>query len=334
MKASTFFFSLLLLLSEGCSTAVKNQPQTFEDFLKIYSESENKNSDEDLRRVLSGLSLPEQLRWGKEAIKAGVNLNKQRVQRIALVASQTIESSISSEEKAAFARSHDIFGPDFQLAEIKKGKRKIFVTDPAFWFSTLNIHDALVDVVVGLKPESLKAEETLLDKKLFGQENVGLGVGRGVLNTSYAQFEAIIRVTKPKPGATFVDIGAGDGRLGFLIGLKYPRLAFKGYEIVPTRVTSSKKAAGFLKLPPSVEFIEQDLSDPRFSLPEAEFFYMFNPVSSATRQKIWADLKKVAGKRPITLITLLMKPEEIPSWLKPVAEIDFGRKDNILIWKN
>lgn len=116
--------------------------------------------------------------------------------------------------------------------------------------------------------------------------------------TSYHFFHRLITQIPLNSGDTVVDMGMGFGRLGFVIGATRPELNFKGYEIVSERVIEANRVHQLMGLPPSIEFLHQDLADPNFKLPDAKLYWAYNPVSAQTGNKLWLDLikKAKAGK--------------------------------------
>lgn len=88
-----------------------------------------------------------------------------------------------------------------------------------------------------------------------------------------------------RPGEKFVDIGSGHGLPSMVFGALNPNVEVVGYEIIRPKVMASQKSANKYGLE-NVSFILQDLSDPKFKLPPANYFYFFNPVMP----KIVADL--------------------------------------------
>jgi hypothetical protein len=174
--------------------------------------------------------------------------------------------------------------------------------------------DAVLDSLLGLR--ILEVEEkwvpsgrglergASVDSALGEASWSGSGVlSRSSLNTPYLElFEVLDRVS-PAPGSHFVDLGAGFGRLGFVIGLCLEGVRFTGYEIVAPRVEESRRAASLLELPVEIRFEVQDLAAPGWAPVEADYYFLYDPVNRDTLVKVLADLRKVSAARTIRLIS-------------------------------
>ena len=128
------------------------------------------------------------------------------------------------------------------------------------------------------------------------------GAGIGV-QTSYATILIAIDELAPLAGQTIIDLGSGYGRVGFIIGLLRPDVEFIGYEYVPHRIDVSNAVAKKAGLEKSVKFFTQDLAASDFRIPEADIYYMYDPFSQETYEKVFAQLKAMGRERSITVAT-------------------------------
>lgn len=112
--------------------------------------------------------------------------------------------------------------------------------------------------------------------------------------------------------ATFIDIGAGSGEPALILAPRFLRVTFKGYEVVREKVEFANNNARRFGLK-NVSFEEQNLSDPNFRVPAADFYYLYRPVHAYIIKKIINDiLISTADQRKVTFfLRLLNVPEEL-----------------------
>lgn len=150
----------------------------------------------------------------------------------------------------------------------------------------------------------------------FGQERVWQGYD-SMPQTGWLELREMMAGLDLKPGQTVVDLGAGFGRLGMLLGLLYPEVSFIGYEIVPERVEESKRVQKILGLSKSkVQFIPVDMSLASFKPAMADIYYAWYPVSETTGEKLFRDLKEISITRPFRLVLLSGFAAKDFSWLE------------------
>jgi hypothetical protein len=128
--------------------------------------------------------------------------------------------------------------------------------------------------------------------------------GSGVnVQSSYATLLNILRNTKRETKITIVDLGAGYGRLGFVVGILYPQYFFIGYEIIQHRVDSANITALQFEISDRVQFTTQDLSALDFIIPDADIYYMYDPFIVETYHHVLEQLVKIGNRKKITIIT-------------------------------
>jgi SAM-dependent methyltransferase len=113
------------------------------------------------------------------------------------------------------------------------------------------------------------------------------------------------------PGRTFVDLGAGSGKVVLLVALLTGARAY-GVEIDPELVAHARAAARALALDGAV-FIEGDMRT--VPLPAADVYYSFIP--SARSADVIARLAPVAAEQRIRLFAQRLDLERLP-WLRAV----------------
>lgn len=128
----------------------------------------------------------------------------------------------------------------------------------------------------------------------------GSGVG---VQSSYTTLLMMLRYLKISTGAEFVDLGAGFGRVGFVLGLMRPDIRFRGYEFIADRVTAANLIAKNFGVDQHVCFQAQDLSALDFQIPVAEVYYMYDPFTDETYQHVLKQLVEIGAKKRITVVT-------------------------------
>jgi precorrin-6B methylase 2 len=107
---------------------------------------------------------------------------------------------------------------------------------------------------------------------------------------------------KPAAGQTVVDLGAGYGRLGFVISRHYEGVRFVGYELGAERVAEGRRALRAAGIDPGlIELIQADLAAPDYEPIAADFYFIYDYGTRDAIAKTLADLQKLARQRPITV---------------------------------
>jgi hypothetical protein len=185
--------------------------------------------------------------------------------------------------------------------------------------------DRVVDECFGIRIEevhkAVMANPTY--KVKFKGETLYLEIPPYFLNTSYVDFQSMIETVGLKPGETLVDIGCAIGRMGFFIGLNYPKSNYIGLEVVTERVKEADRVAKHWDFK-NLEFVEQDLAEDGFKMPRADYYFAYDPVGGPTREKLFRQFKEYAKDKPFKLIAMQGNPgffkylEDVP-WLKEVG---------------
>jgi hypothetical protein len=153
-------------------------------------------------------------------------------------------------------------------------------------------------------------------------ERIFAGTGLGV-QSSYASILVALDQVRLPQGGTFIDLGSGYGRVGFVIGFLRPDAQFIGYEYVPHRVQAAEDTAKRAGISDHVHFIAQDLSDRSFRIPEADVYYMYDPFSQETYRYVFEQLREIGRRKPITVAT----KGRANDWFKNAIEGDLWSLD-------
>lgn len=158
-------------------------------------------------------------------------------------------------------------------------------------------HAAGVDELLGLR---VKETEARLRDPRDGQQR-WLGTHPSVFLTPYVELRAWLEQVAPKAGETVVDLGAGYGRLGFVLARHYPEVSFLGFELVPERVEEGSRAlARFGARHARLEVA--DLAAAAFMPPAAEVYFVYDYGTREAIEKTLADLREIAKGRPIRVV--------------------------------
>lgn len=177
--------------------------------------------------------------------------------------------------------------------------------------------------------ENLPVLEVHQPERLY--ENSGVRV-----QTSYLTIFKVLDHLALKEGAHLIDLGSGFGRVGLAAGLWRNDLRFSGYEYVGERVEASRVSAERSGISDRVQFETQDLSDPRFVIPGADAYYLYDPFSDSTYQHVIGRLIEVGASRRISVIAkagardAFARQVESALWEKPES-LD---EDTILVFRS
>lgn len=115
-----------------------------------------------------------------------------------------------------------------------------------------------------------------------------------MLLTPYSELFDLCSKLTLDPGSRIVDLGAGYGRLGFILGDHYPEVNFLGLEIVPERVEEGNLCLARRRCT-RAELLVQDLTSDDFTLPEADVYFLYDYGKVAHIRKTLNQLD--AGQR-------------------------------------
>lgn len=197
-------------------------------------------------------------------------------------------------------------------------KQNLMVADPNIVFSVDQIKFELK--IAQKDYASAKAQATFLDEK-FGYQCLRIenklledhqntrnkgqqfwyGLDLQSLQTPYSEIVEMIDHLKPQSGDLWLDLGAGYGRIGMVLGLLQPDVRFIGYEYVSLRVQEGNRIYKKWNIP-SAELIQVDLADDCFEIDEADLYFIYDFGSRKDIYKVLEKLRLIAQKRSIRVI--------------------------------
>lgn len=168
-------------------------------------------------------------------------------------------------------------------------------------YAEAQVHAAEVDRWLGFEMEPIEGK---LHAGMPGYEGQQLWIGLPLqaMLTPYTELRSMLARLAPQAGQTVVDLGAGYGRMGFVVARHHPGVRFVGYEFVQERVTEGSgrlRAAGAEK---TSILLQADLSDPAFVPPAADFYFIYDYGTRKAIQKTLEDLREIAATRPICVV--------------------------------
>lgn len=184
--------------------------------------------------------------------------------------------------------------PQANYAEAKKQAQQL---DEALGFNCEPIEKKLT------VEKSARTEDS---KKQFW-----IGLDLQSLQTPYSEFVSMIEVIQPHPGQVWIDLGAGYGRLGLVLGFLQPDVQFKGYEFVSERVAEGNRIFKKWQLP-SCSLQQIDLVAADLELNEGDVFFIYDFGSQNDIYLILEKLRLVALQKPIRVIA---RGRGIKNWI-------------------
>ena len=169
-------------------------------------------------------------------------------------------------------------------------------------YSAEKEHARQVDHWLGLNIDEV--ELSIDDQQLAksaGIQQVWLHLEAQSFLTPYTELREIVERLQPRPGETFVDLGAGYGRLAHVLAANFRGVEFVGYEMVLERCLEAERV---LKLRGYHQntMLCQDLSRPDFQPRAAAFYFIYDYGTTAAIRKTLEDLRLIAQVRSITVV--------------------------------
>jgi hypothetical protein len=161
-------------------------------------------------------------------------------------------------------------------------------------------HAACADLWLGLDTEAVEAQLPREQLEQSGQE-LWFTRPAAVFLTPYVELRGLLARLGPVPGETVVDLGAGYGRLGFVIGRHHPDVRFVGYEFVRERVAAAQQALSRQAFT-QAQVLQVDLTAPDFTPVDAEFYFLYDYGTRPAIAKTLEDLRHIAARRKVVVV--------------------------------
>jgi hypothetical protein len=172
---------------------------------------------------------------------------------------------------------------------------------PALGYREAQAHSHTVDQWLGLRISETEKQiaENTLDANERKEKWVGLDPQ--ALQTPYTEIRTILNALKFKAGETIIDLGAGYGRMGFVVGRHFAESNFIGYEISKERVQEGNRVLSAFDYS-NISLREQDLAKADFELPRAEIYFVYDFGTPASIQKMLDRLKEYSKTQPVCVV--------------------------------
>jgi hypothetical protein len=168
-------------------------------------------------------------------------------------------------------------------------------------YAEAQLHSAEVDAWLGLKTAMIEAMLVRENATSMDSQQRWIGLPTQTLLTPYTEIRTLLQKLNPRPRETIVDLGAGYGRMGFVIGRHFPEVRFIGYELVEERVNEGVRCLAPFEFS-NVQLRVADLKAAEFRPEPAEFYFLYDFGSRDSIEKTLQDLRLIARAHKITVV--------------------------------
>lgn len=165
--------------------------------------------------------------------------------------------------------------------------------DTAFGLPVKETEKALRDRARKLRPEG---DVESWSKELHDGVCTWVGLNPAQLQTPYAELLEYLDALNLTPNSRVIDLGAGYGRIGILMGALFPQCAFLGLEMAPERVELGNKLYKSLGIKNAI-INEQNLASEDFDLPDACAYFIYEFGFLSDMKKLISKLERKADEK-------------------------------------
>ncbi len=160
------------------------------------------------------------------------------------------------------------------------------------------IEEMLLARARALRPSGTMAS---FGEVLHAGHQTWVGLDPQVLNTPYHELLELVAGLALRPDDLVIDLGAGYGRLGFVLHALHPRVRFLGHELVRERVDEGNRV---LRLHgcTNAELMVQDLTSLEFLPPVAQFYFLYDYGKVEHIRRTLKQLAAIADHSRFTVI--------------------------------
>ncbi|MCO4753872.1 MAG: methyltransferase [Bacteriovoracaceae bacterium] len=201
------------------------------------------------------------------------------------------------------------------LAQNREQRTKDTINDEEFFrfpmddYQDAQLHSSLIDNILDIP---VSDTEKLLRQKAQAIQSGGtveswsaalhdgsltwVGLNPAQLQTPYAEICELLDDMKLSPGQRVIDLGAGYGRMGVIMGHLYPECEFLGYEMAQERVDVGNQAYADLKLD-SAKLFGRNIASDDFELPVADHYFIYDFGNLPDMKRLIAKLDQLADQK-------------------------------------
>lgn len=170
------------------------------------------------------------------------------------------------------------------------------------------IHSAKLDLDFGFDCENIESQ---LIKDNDHDRVLWIGLDLQVLQTPYSEILAMLTHANLKDGEHAIDLGAGYGRMGMVIGYLFPTLKFTGFEFVNERVLDGNKIYAQHEIRNS-KMIYADLAADEFQIPDADLYFIYD---FGSKKDVYVALEKLRVKAQSKNIQVIARGGGVRNWI-------------------
>ena len=167
-------------------------------------------------------------------------------------------------------------------------------TESNYSYSLAQKFSKELDEKLGIKIEEV--EKSIL---LNAPQTPWAGLDPQALQTPYPEIRFILSQLKLFPSQHLVDLGAGYGRMGLVIGHFYPEIQFSGFEISGERAHEGNRMLLSFK---NVKLINEDISKTDWNLPNADVFFIYDFGDLESIIRVVDRLKDLSTRKKIRVV--------------------------------
>ena len=128
-----------------------------------------------------------------------------------------------------------------------------------------------------------------------------VGLDTDTLQTPYSELVEMLIHLKLTSQSRVVDLGAGYGRMGIVLGHLFPDVSFIGYEYLSERVAEGNRIFEEWEVT-NAKLIQEDLSSERFVLPESDVYFVYDYGQVQHLRHTLRQIEKMADQRSFKVI--------------------------------
>jgi len=161
-------------------------------------------------------------------------------------------------------------------------------------YSAAKVFSRNLDQKLGFRIEEV--EERIL---LSSPHTPWAGLDPQALQTPYPEIRMILSLLGLRAGERIIDLGAGYGRMGMMVGHFFPGVFFEGYEISQERAKEGSRLLAHFQ---NSKLHHDDISRSSWMAPEADVYFIYDFGDLESILRVVEKLKQISMKKPIRVV--------------------------------